>query len=334
MQKIRLGMIGCGLCATTMHTPAQKELSDMFVVTNVSSRNKDKADEFARLCGSKRSCTDYHELLADDSVDAVVVTYPFELNYEVAKHAIEAGKHVMIEKPMAPTMAQAAEMVEWEKSTGLVTMIAENFRYRMAMTEAARYIGEGAIGEPRSMLYTCYGNMDRNIMWIVDSKWRLSSVGGVMLDRDVHYTAVMRMLMGEAKAAIGTWDRMRDDVGPMDTVALHVRFENGGVGSLFDFASITNYNKREIVVVGTKGTVVLSEQCTRLNVYNDSGLSVDEKYATDRADSVRREYEDFHAAITQGRAIRSSFLDGYKDLQLALTPIETNDEWDKLGMIR
>ncbi len=334
MKKVKLGLIGCGLCATTMHVPALQELPETFEVVNVSSRNHERAQQFAHLSRAKNYCTDYHTLLADPEVEAVVITYPFELNHGITKDALNAGKHVMIEKPMAPSLEQAAEMVEWEKSTKLVTMIAENFRYRMAMMEAARYIREGAIGEPRSMLYTCYGNFDRNAMWIVDSKWRLNSVGGVMLDRNVHYTAVMRMLCGEAKAAIGWWDQMRDDVGPMDTVALHVFFENGAMGSLYDFASITNYNKREIVVVGTKGTVVLSEQCTRINVYNESGLNVDAKYATDRADSVRREYEDFYRAITEGTAARSTFFDGYKDLQLALTPIQTNEKWEQLGLIQ
>lgn len=332
MTKVKLGMIGCGLCASTMHIPALKQLEDKFEIVNVVSRNKDKAKAFADTAGSAAFCTDTAELLSDKNVDAVVITYPFTMNYTVTKAALAAGKHVLIEKPMAPTLEEAEKMVDLAKATGLTTMIAENFRYRMAMMEAARFIREGAIGAPKNILYTCYGNMDRNSMWIVDSKWRLSSVGGVMLDRDVHYTAVLRMLMGEAKSAIGRWDRLKQDVGPMDLITLHILFDNGATGSLHDFASVTGLNRREIIVVGTEGTIILSEQCTRLNVVNEHDFTHEAKYPTDRADSVVREYEDFYGAITEHRPSRSTFLDGFRDLQLAMTPLTTNDKWDALEL--
>lgn len=334
MKKVRLGMIGCGLCATTMHAPALAQLSDQFEVVNVSSRNAVRAEKFADIVGAKRFVTDYRDLLDDKEVEAVTITYPFEVQADIVRATLDAGKHVLIEKPIAPTMETARKMVDWEKNSSQVTMIAENFRYRMAMMEAERHIKEGSIGDVRSMLYTCYGNMDRNGMWLKDSKWRWNSIGGVMLDRDVHYTAVMRMLCGEARAAIGRWDRMRDDVGPMDTVSLHVLFESGAVGSLFDYASVTKLNRREIVVIGTTGTIVLDEQCTRFSVCNENGLHLESRYPTDRAESVRREFEDYYSAIVYGTVPRSTFLDGYRDLQLALTPLATQDNWEAIGLIR
>ena len=334
MRKVKLGMIGCGLCASTMHVPSLLQLTDEFEVVNVCSRNPDRASQFAASCNCSTFSTEMDTLLADPAVEAVTITYPFEQNHHIVKKALEAGKHVLVEKPMAASLGEAREMVDWEKATPQVTMIAENFRYRMAMMQAQRYIQEGKIGSPKSILYTCYGNIPRDDMFITKSKWRLSSVGGTMLDRDVHYTAVLRMLCGEAKYAIGYWDKMRDDIGPVDTIALHVIFENGAKGSLYDFASVTNFRRREVVVLGTEGTVVLSEQCTKVNVYNEAGLSIEEKYPTDRADSVTREYQDFYNAIVNGTPCRSTFLDGYRDLQLAMTPFLTTEEWEKLPLIQ
>ena len=183
------------------------------------------------------------------------------------------------------------------------------------------------------MQYTCYGHYDRNINWVKDSKWRFTSLGGVILDRAIHYMAAMRLLMGDVKSAIGRSGRMRDDIGPMDYLALHMLFENGTIGSLLDIASVTGISKREIIVVGSEGTIVLSNQLTTISVFNENGFHISKDYKADRAESFIREFIDFYQSITEGTTNKSSFFDGYKDLQLAITGISTNSRWDELGLL-
>ena len=333
MDKIKLGFIGTGLVAQNIHWPTLKQLPDLFEVINVSSRTENKCRAFAELTGAKRWCTDYHTLLNDDEVEAVCIATPFEINYQIVKDAIAAGKHVIVEKPMAGTINQAKEMAEWEKNTTLITMVAENFRYKQAIIDAAKHIQNGTIGLPHTMQYTCYGHYDRNINWVKDSKWRLTSIGGVILDRAIHYTAAIRLLLGDVKSALGRGGKMRDDIGPMDYLALHMLFENGATGSLLDIASVTGLERREIIVVGSEGTVFLSNQLTEISVVNENGVIISKEYKADRSDSFVREFKDYYQAIKKGTPSRSSFYDGYKDLQLAITGIGTNSRWNDLKLL-
>jgi predicted dehydrogenase len=159
-------------------------------------------------------------VLADSDVDAVVIACPFDMNHRITTEAIAAGKHVMLEKPMAATIEEAYELVELENSSSLVTLVAENFRYLDQFVEAKRWIDEGKIGKSASVVSTMYDHYPRNVKWLTDSKWRLSCYGGVCLYRDVHFLAVQRDLFGEVKGAIGHHAKLRDDIGPVDYLSL------------------------------------------------------------------------------------------------------------------
>ncbi|MBQ4288670.1 MAG: Gfo/Idh/MocA family oxidoreductase, partial [Clostridia bacterium] len=117
MRKVGLGFIGCGICARDLHLPALKQIPDLFEIVNVCSRTEKKAKAFCELSGAKRWCTDVDELLADSEVEAVMINYPFEMNLALTEKALAAGKHVIVEKPMAKTMEEASRMRELEKST-------------------------------------------------------------------------------------------------------------------------------------------------------------------------------------------------------------------------
>ncbi|MBQ9941441.1 MAG: Gfo/Idh/MocA family oxidoreductase, partial [Christensenellaceae bacterium] len=261
MRQVKLGFIGCGICARDLHWPALAQLTDKFTVTNVCSRTAEKAARFAALVGAPKYCTHVDELLADPDVEAVMINYPFEMNYELTKKALAAGKHVIVEKPMARDMADAAAMVELEKQTDLVTMIAENYRYRKTITTAKKWIGQGAIGKPAAALVTVYAHFPRDAKWLTESSWRLSCVGGIMLDRDVHWFATMRDLFGEVRHAIGYQSRIREDIGPVDQVSLHMVFENGAMGTFTDIASLEGIDKKPYVLVGSEGTIVIEDFC-------------------------------------------------------------------------
>jgi predicted dehydrogenase len=99
MASIKLGIIGCGIVARDLHWPVINQLREKFIIAHVSSRSEAKAREFASLTGAMRYSTDYHKLLKDEEVEAVVIAYPFKMNYEITKAALEAGKHVLVEKP-------------------------------------------------------------------------------------------------------------------------------------------------------------------------------------------------------------------------------------------
>jgi predicted dehydrogenase len=333
MDKIRLGFIGSGLVARDLHWPALAKMTDKFEIVGVSSRNVEKARGFAQLCGAANYHTDYHDLLASKDVEAVVIAYPFEMNHLITREALEAGKHVLVEKPLAASMREAKEMVEWEKTVPLVTMTAENFRYHSLFEKARNYIDAGIIGKPHALLYTSISNFDRDRKWLVDSKWRFDCVGGIMLDKEVHYFAMMRMLLGEVKSAIGYAGRAREDIGNTDYVTLHVVFENGAIGTMYDIASVEGYNRNDVVIAGSKGTMLFESDMESLTINESSGNSIRHIMKNDKNESYVREFSDFYDCIRNGKTPKSSFQEGYKDLQLGITALTTNERWDVLSLV-
>ncbi len=131
MKQVRLGIIGCGIAARELHWPALKEMKDRFEITLVCNHTKSKAQSFSEMIGGTPYVTDYHEILINDDVDAVSIILPFELNLQVSEDALEAGKHVMVEKPLAGNLIDAKAMLGLDrKYRNRVMMVAENFRYR------------------------------------------------------------------------------------------------------------------------------------------------------------------------------------------------------------
>lgn len=327
MRKIKLGYIGCGIVVKDLHWPALSLMQDKFCIVNAASRNAEKAKAFAALCGASRYCTDPEELLKDEEVEAVVIAYPFEMNYDLTRKALDAGKHVLVEKPMAASMEQAAQMCQWEQNSDKVTMIAENFRYHEIVKDARHMLDQGIIGKPAYMTYTLVNHFERDSKWLTQSFWRTGCVGGIQLDKDVHYAAVMRCLMGDAKYAFGYNGIIGEDVG-MDCVNLNVVFENGAFGTLNDVSTVYGFGRNnEILIFGNEGTMVLEGYQT-LRVQKKNGELLEKDYPADNRACYVAEFNDFYDSIITGKAPKSSFLEGYKDLQLAMASIVQNEKWE------
>lgn len=332
MEKVRLGYIGCGICARDLHWPALQQLKDRFEIVNVCSRTAAKAEAFAGLVGAPCFCTQVEALLADAEVEAVVINYPFEQNCALTQAAIAAGKHVLVEKPMAGDMEQAREMLALEQPGGPVTMIAENFYYRKSVLTAADWIQAGKIGAPTAALVQVLSHFPRDAKWLVESDWRRDCVGGIMLDRDVHWFAAIRTLFGEVRSAVGYQRTIRGDVGPAEQVSLHMIFENGAMGTFTDIASIVGVQQMPFILVGSEGTITI-ENFQRVTLQTLAGETQTIEFPEGDGGGYVEEFEDFYRAIRTGSTPRASFAQCYKDLQLGMTSLMTNDRWQQLELV-
>ncbi len=134
-EKLKVGIIGCGGIANAKHMPALAKLDTVEMVAFcdvVESRAKEAAQKY-RIAGAK-VYTDYKLLLADKSIDVVHVCTPNKSHADISVDALEAGKHVMCEKPMAKTAADARRMVEAAKRTGNKLTIGYQNRFRTDST--------------------------------------------------------------------------------------------------------------------------------------------------------------------------------------------------------
>ena len=155
MKKVRIGVIGAGWWATTAHIPAIKSHPDAELVA-VQSREQPKAEKIARDFGAKHACTGVEEMLALKELDAVIISSTPNVHHDQARAALERRLHVLVEKPMTFTAAEARELVEIAAQKKLHLLISCPWHFTAHGIEARRLIQSGVLGEIKmiSMLMT------------------------------------------------------------------------------------------------------------------------------------------------------------------------------------
>jgi len=158
--KIRWGVLGVAKIATQKVIPAMMR-GRWSTVTAIASRDRPKADAAARQLGLPKAYGSYEELLDDSDVDAVYNPLPNHLHVPWSTRAAERGKHVLCEKPIALTAAEARQLVAVRDRTGVKMQEAFMVRTHPQWLRTREFIRDGRIGEPRSILgYFSYFNED------------------------------------------------------------------------------------------------------------------------------------------------------------------------------
>jgi len=145
---LKIGIIGCGGIANGKHMPALSRQKDVEMVA-FCDLVRERAESAAARYGTPdaKVYTDYKELLKDETIDIVHVLTPNREHADISVDALYAGKHVMCEKPMAKTAADAQRMVDAAKATGKKLTIGYQHRYKPQSLYAKKYIDTGALGE-------------------------------------------------------------------------------------------------------------------------------------------------------------------------------------------
>lgn len=166
----------------------------------ICGRDQRRVAAVARATGAKGYMLGLEQCLADPRVQAVSLALPHHLHATAAKSAAAAGKHILVEKPIATNLADADAMILAARNAGIILMVAEDMHFRPAVREAVRAIARGEIGEPLYMNVHA-GGLRRPQGWQA-SKEMMG--GGVMMDIGVHYVRALRLLMGEPDRVLAT----------------------------------------------------------------------------------------------------------------------------------
>jgi predicted dehydrogenase len=153
--RVNVAIIGAGWWGTNAHIPALKKHPQAECVA-VQARTLDKARKIADDFGIPNACTTVEEVLALEGLDAVVISTTPNVHYDQARAALEHGKHVVIEKPMTITRAQAQELVDIAQANGLHFVISCPWHYNPHAVEARRLVESGALGQLKmvNLLFT------------------------------------------------------------------------------------------------------------------------------------------------------------------------------------
>lgn len=144
MKQLRVGIVGCGEVAQTLHLPSLHQLSEQFRVTALCDVSQQVVDGVGEQWCVANRYLDYRDLLAQADVDVVVVANPNAYHAEVALAAIAAGKHVLIEKPMCITLAEADAIIATQAKMGVTVQVGYMRRYAPAFLEACQLVTQMA----------------------------------------------------------------------------------------------------------------------------------------------------------------------------------------------
>ena len=269
-----IGIIGCGKIAQVRHIPEYAEHKDAKLL-GFYDINQDRAAALAKQYGGTAYAT-VEELLANPEIDAVSVCAANFAHAELTIAALNAGKHVLCEKPMAITLAECEAMVEAAKKNGKYLMIGHNQRLAKAHAMARKLIVDGLIGDIVTFR-TTFGHGGPET-WSVDpglNTWffdKSRAAMGAMADLGIHKTDLIQFLTGQqvvrTTARVTTLDK-KDANGNLisvdDNAICIYEMSGGAFGTMT--ASWTYYGAEDnsTVLYGTKGI---------MRIYDDPAISI------------------------------------------------------------
>lgn len=263
--KLGFGIIGCGVISK-WHAESVMLMDDACLV-GASDKNEASAKAFAKEYNCKLfSNTD--ELLASEDIDIVCICLPSGLHAEYAIKAANAGKHFIVEKPMAITKAQIRGIIEACERNSVKGCVISQVRFSPTVKAVKKVIDEGVLGDIISvdlaMKYYRSPEYYKSSAW--KGTWEMDG-GGALMNQGVHGIDTVQYLAGPIRSVCGMCRTLMHDIEVEDTAALAVEFENGAIGTITGTTSVLPGYPRLIEISGTRGTVALTEDTlTRFDV--------------------------------------------------------------------
>ena len=321
---VRLALIGSGIFARKAHIPALNALGkDIFKIVAVCSRRESSARSAAALIPYPvETSTDLPSLLNRDDIDAVDLVLPIGVMEEVVTQALVAGKHVISEKPIAPTVRQGHLMIaEYRANESCVWMVAENYRYKSNLLTAAQLVADGEIGRPLLATFSAFSAFTPEFSYY-HTTWRRdhSFPGGLFIDASVHHIAALRLVLGEIIQVNAVGNSMRDDLPGCDTLVASLRFSNGLLGSLNVTYAPNLWGGMRFVVCAENGFLIIDEQDVVLKYPTETRV-----FHFQNDDGVSAELAAFAAAIHSGQPYRNTPEEALKDISVVEALLKSVD---------
>ena len=234
MKSIRFGLVGCGKIAACNHAPEVAHLGrNKGEIVALYDIKKGKAAAFAREANlpGARLCRSYAELLAS-GIDAVIIATPNSFHCPQTLEALKAGKHVLVEKPMAGTVVEADRMIDLANRRGLVLQVNQSLRFIPLYVEIQKCVAKGLIGKPLHVRCLRASSSSPDVGWSPGATWFVQKKyeGSLVGDIAVHMADFLQCAFGpvrQIQAFTRTWSHE-----VVDNVTALFDFQNGATGVL------------------------------------------------------------------------------------------------------
>lgn len=313
MAPLRVGILGAARIAPNALIKPARRVEEVEVVA-VAARDKAKADRFARKHGIDRVHDSYDALLADPAVDAVYNPLPNGLHGKWTIAALEAGKHVLCEKPFTANADEAVAVQQVEKRTGLVVMEAFHYRYHPLGDRIVHLTHDGTLGE-----------IEHIETWMIiplfskgDIRWQLGLAGGSTMDVGCYTIHLLRSLARAEPEVISASARERSP-GVDRWLQAEMQFPGGASGRITSAMLSSRFLKLGAEVKGSKGVLrVLNPYAPqyfhRLSVRTKDGRQKQARLP--RGSTYLHQLRAFAGAVLRGEPIKTNTDDAIANMRV------------------
>jgi predicted dehydrogenase len=243
-KRLKIGVVGCGywgpnLVRNLMSLPD----CEMSCICDVDEA---RLSHLKSLYPGVTACTSFERLLNEERLDAIMIATPVRLHHQLAKQSLLAGKHTLIEKPMASSSAECEELGEIARRNGLTLMVGHTFLYSPAVIRIREIITAGDIGVIRYIssrrLNLGLYQKDINVVW----------------DLAPHDISIIQYLMGETPSAVNCQGKANITPGVEDVCNTTLLFANGGFATIHN-SWLDPKKVREMTIVGTQRMIIYDD---------------------------------------------------------------------------
>ncbi len=308
--KLGLCVIGCGGFARTFAAAIQGELGNIDLY--FASRDDARAAAFSAEFHGADSFGSYESAVYDPRVEAVYICTPHHLHLEHATRAAEAGKHILLEKPLARTADEARAIVDVASGTGITLMVAENYRFMPPVQAAKEMVERGDLGTLR-LVQLQEDFPFQPVEWRNDAEL---NGGGVLIDGGIHKASLLAYLAGDpAEVYAAEVPSAQPGLAAEDGVVAMLRYASGMVGVINHSWSVGPHNPRPWVTVsGSKASIAFELGGDWIDTIDGSGRSR-RALANDRG-GLAGMVREFTSSIREGRSPSMTGEEGTRDVAL------------------
>ncbi|MEN4006148.1 MAG: Gfo/Idh/MocA family oxidoreductase [Methanobacteriaceae archaeon] len=305
MNKINVGVIGVGAMGYN-HARVYSELENADLMA-VSDLLRTKSKEVSKKYNTE-GYVDYNDVLKMPEIEAVSVCVPTTRHFNVVMDAIEHGKHVLVEKPIAFTLKEARAMVKAAKDEGVKLAIGHVERFNPAVEKSKELIKNGVIGEVVSASAKRVGPFPPRIKDV-----------GVIIDLAIHEVDVMFYLFESPVSRIyANMGSRLEKCEYEDHAEIMSKFKNGIIGML-EVNWLTPYKKRKLEITGVDGIISIDYIDQTVDVYSKSTQKIDIPYK----EPLKEELSSFLYAVENGEDPKITGEDGIYALEIVTAAIKS-----------
>lgn len=271
--KICFGILGCGMIAG-VHANAILGIPEAELV-GVADARAESAERFAAAHGVSYYQT-YEQMLSDPDLDVICICTPSGFHAQNALAALEHGKHVVLEKPMALSVESADEIVAACNRTGKLLTVISQLRFSEDVRKVKQLLKENAFG--KISLCSLYMKYYRSEEYYASSPWkgtRAHDGGGALMNQGIHGVDLLEYIVGPVKEVTGKVKTLSHKIEVEDTAVAMLEFENGALGVIEASTCAYPGFERRLEIHGDRGYVLLKNNQIKEMTVNGEKVLID-----------------------------------------------------------